>query len=191
MGSVRTSQVVRYGGYGGYGSGYGSGYGGYGGGYGGMGSMYGGYGGSMYGRGMYGSGYGGQPGMYGNRQQESEFFVPKVPEQPQDPKNNRMEEIGETNTWFLDGVYFYGDRVNQFGRRLLNGLAKLRVAAAEGKVPAAVLRRAFAFLMTFGSVLAAALVHRAVRRRKQLAWDAFRRQVLAASLAPGGPRASL
>ena len=49
MGSVRTSQVVRYGGYGGYGSGYGSGYGGYGGGYGGMGSMYGGYGGSMYG----------------------------------------------------------------------------------------------------------------------------------------------
>lgn len=92
---------------------------------------------------------------YGNRQQESEFFVPKVPEQPQDvwfqlqnksglrsfalcsddfrckviclpslcaatsldrcremssrnsliledPKNNRMEEISETNAWFLD-----------------------------------------------------------------------------------------
>ena len=47
---------------------------------------------------------------------------------------------------------------SRFGRRLLNGLAKLRVAAAEGKVPPAVLRRAFAFLMTFGSVLAAALV---------------------------------
>jgi hypothetical protein len=46
---------------------------------------------------------------------------------------------------------------SRFGRRLLNGLAKLRVAAAEGKVPAAVLRRAFAFLMTFGSVLVAAL----------------------------------
>jgi len=174
--------------YGGYGSSYGGGYGGYGG-YGGMSSMYGGYGGSMYGgsmygRGMYGSGYGGQQGMgmYGNRQQESEFFVPKVPEQPQDPKNNRMEEIRETNTWFLDGVYFYGDRAYQFGRRILNGLAKLRLAVFEGKVPPAVFRQAFAFAIAFGSVLAAALVHRAVRRRKQLAWDAFRRQVAAPAL---------
>ncbi|CAK9048420.1 ABC transporter G family member 15 [Durusdinium trenchii] len=174
-----------YGGYGGsmYGGGgyggsmYGGGYGGYG----GFGSMYGG--GSMYGRGgMYGSGYGGQPGMYGNREQESQFFVPKMPEQPQDPANNRMEEIWETNSWFLDSVYSYGDRVYQFGRRLLDGLAKLQTAVSKGKVPPAVYRRAFTFAVTFGSVLFAALAHRLVRRHKQLAWDAYRRQVQTAAL---------
>ncbi|CAK9048407.1 ABC transporter G family member 15 [Durusdinium trenchii] len=186
MGVWRTGEfsgyltLARYGGYGGsmYGGGgyggsmYGGGYGGYG----GFGSMYGG--GSMYGRGgMYGSGYGGQPGMYGNREQESQFFVPKMPEQPQDPANNRMEEIRETNSWFLDSVYSYGDRVYQFGRRLLDGLAKLQTAVSKGKVPPAVYRRAFTFAVTFGSVLFAALAHRLVRRHKQLAWDAYRRPV--------------
>eukprot|EP00913_Durusdinium_trenchii_P007375 g6934.t1 len=165
-----------YGGYGGsmYGGGgyggsmYGGGYGGYG----GFGSMYGG--GSMYGRGgMYGSGYGGQPGMYGNREQDlTKAVAPKLCE---------------------DSVYSYGDRVYQFGRRLLDGLAKLQTAVSKGKVPPAVYRRAFTFAVTFGSVLFAALAHRLVRRHKQLAWDAYRRPVQTAALPAfrPQPRASL
>ncbi|CAJ1403799.1 unnamed protein product [Effrenium voratum] len=130
---------------------------------------------------------------YGNRQMESEFFVPKVPEQPQDDSHSsRIEEIRETNTWFLDGVYFYGDRACQLGRRILGSLQRLRLQVGEGKVPAVLARQILAFLIAFGSVLGAALAYRAVRRHKRIAWNHFRQQVQS-SLAPGAqlPRASL
>ena len=51
---------------------------------------------------------------YGDRQQESQFFVPKVPEQAEEQRN-RIEELRETNSWFLDTVYFYSDRIYQPG----------------------------------------------------------------------------
>jgi len=132
--------------------------------------------------------------MYGNRQQESEFFVPKVPEQPGDAANNRIEEIRETNDWFLDSVFFYGDRFYQLARRLIDGLTRLHHAVREGKLSPSVARRAAGFAIAFGSVLAAALAHGAVQQRKKAAWEAFRRQA-ASPLALAGqgywPQASL
>jgi len=172
-----------------YGSGYGSSM------YGGLGSsMYGGYGGSMYGS-TYGRGYGNGVGMYGGRQQDSEFFAPKQKDQPAPP--GRLSELGELNASFLESLHTYGKSLCEMVQQLLGGLARLHAAVRAGTVAPAAARRAAALAVAAAAICAARLAQGAVRRQqRRLAWEAL--FVHAAAPLPLGlgagavmPRASL
>lgn len=158
---------------------YGGGYGGMGG---GMGSM---YGGGRYGSSMYGGGSGGM-GMQGNRQQDSEFFVPKQPEQPDQPSaSSRLAEVRDTNAWLLDTLFSYGDRFCRLIQHLLTGLSKLHRAVRNGQISPSVARRAAAFAVAAVSVSVAAVAHVLLRKRRQrLAWESIFGRPAAIS---GGP----
>ncbi|CAE7368261.1 ABCG15 [Symbiodinium sp. CCMP2456] len=69
-----------------------------------------------------------------------------MPDQPAD-SSNRIEEIRETNAWFLDSVFFYGDRFYQFARRLIDALSRLHQAVRDGQLPPTAARRAAAFII--------------------------------------------
>lgn len=161
-----------------YGGGYGSSmYGG------GMGSM---YGGGRYGSSMYGGGYGGM-GMQGNRQQDSEFFVPKQPEQQTDQPSasSRLAEVRDTNAWLLDTLFSYGDRFCRLIQQLLTGLAKLHRAVRNGQISPSVARRAAAFAVAAVSVSVAAVAHVLLRKRQQrLAWESIFGRPAAVSRGP-------
>ncbi|CAE7929762.1 ABCG15, partial [Symbiodinium necroappetens] len=97
-----------------------------------------------------------------------------MPEQPTD-SSNRIEEIRETNAWFLDSVFFYGDRFYQFARRLIDALSRLHQAVRDGQLPPTAARRAAAFIIACGSVLAAGFVHGSIQRQKRSEWKEMRR----------------
>ncbi|CAE7448110.1 ABCG15 [Symbiodinium sp. KB8] len=111
-----------------------------------------------------------------------------MPDQPTD-SSNRIEEIRETNAWFLDSVFFYGDRFYQFARRLIDALSRLHQAVRDGQLPPTAARRAAAFIIACGSVLAAGFVHGSIQRQKRSEWKEMRRQVRA--LAQSWPHAAL
>eukprot|EP00933_Yihiella_yeosuensis_P069166 TRINITY_DN753_c5_g1_i1.p1 TRINITY_DN753_c5_g1~~TRINITY_DN753_c5_g1_i1.p1 ORF type:complete len:271 (-),score=58.90 TRINITY_DN753_c5_g1_i1:160-972(-) len=177
-----------------YGSSYGGGYGSsmYGGGYGS--SMYGGMGSSMYGGGYGSSMYGGMGGRYGSSMyggggygggmygqggnpQESEFFVPKMPQQPdqQVETTGKLDEVHGMNSSFLESLYYYGDGAYRLIRRLLSGLAQLYRAVKEGKVPPAIAQKAAIFAIAVASMCTAAAIRLAIQRqRRRLALEASR-----------------
>lgn len=146
-------------------------------------SMYGGgYGSSMYGSSMYGRGgtygssmYGGGGmnggGMYGQRQGDSEFFTPKVPqEEVQAP--NRLKEAQELNTSFLESLHTYGTQMCRFAQHVLTGMVRLHKAIQSGTLSPAAARRATAFAIATAAIFVGAVVRGVIRRRqKRLVWD--------------------
>jgi len=126
------------------------------------------YGGSMYGRGGYGN-----TGMYGGRQQDSEFFAPKRDEQAAEAPG-RLAELRELNNNFLDSLHTYGSGLCRLVQQLVGGLARLHAAVRAGTISPANARRAAAFAVAAAALCIAGATRGAVRRRqRRLAWEAL------------------
>lgn len=143
------------------------------------GGMGGGYGSSMYGGGMGGYGSrmggmgGGMGGMGGGMGQagQGEFFAPKAPEEPQQDEatsSNRIVEIKEMNTSFLDSLHNYGDRAVAFMRHLAKGLVSLHAAMRAGTLAPAQ-QRALLAVAAIGAACVAAAARAAANRQRQRA----------------------
>lgn len=152
-------------------------------------SSYGGMGGGMYGGGMSGGGgmYG-QQGMGGMGGQQGEFFAPKQqelldangrplpPQQDEaNPPNDRITEIKELNTSYLDSIAGWGDRSLNFIRRLVKGFLSFHAALMSGTLPPHTARKA---ILAVGAIAAGviALIVRSANRQKQRGLAADPRQ---------------
>lgn len=129
--------------------------------------------------------------MYGQRQQDSEFFAPKQQEPTASSGPGWSAELGELNTSFLDSLHAYGEVLCNLVKRLLQGLAQLRQAVRDGKMSPAFARRAAALAIAAAALCTAAVARGALQRRqRRIAWEA----ALAGGYFPGSfimPRASL
>ncbi|CAK0843751.1 unnamed protein product [Prorocentrum cordatum] len=113
-----------------------------------------------------GAGRGMGGGMYGNRQQESEFFAPKRPEaegegQQQHPV--RLADLREMNASFLDALHAHGVRLASAAARLLESVVGPRLWARDWRAAA----------VAIGAAALAAAARAWLRRRRRLAWRAL------------------
>merc|ERR1712113_456948 len=110
--------------------------------------------------------------MYGNRQQDSEFFAPKQAIEQVQGKKGTWKELQDLNTSFLDTLQEYGHVVSRLVQGLVGGLKRIHQAVRAGYISPVIAQRAAAFAVAAAAMCVAGAVRAALRRRQRRhAWE--------------------